>query len=95
MYYDREDRGKIVRGNINPGPHYLPITNKEFCDIRMMSEENGRSPKMDNDYCFYHQKRYLHVHVKKAIFKCDCSYLLCEECEESFEHRGHIKIKIK
>lgn len=91
---ETEDKGKIVRGNINPGPHSLPITNKEYCDTRMMCEENGRKPKLDNEYCYYHQKMYLNVHVKKSIFKCECGLFLCDECEECWEHRGHLKIKI-
>jgi hypothetical protein len=75
------------------GKSYLPGTDRGFCDTRMMSEENGSKP--DNEYCFYHQTCYLNVHIKKALFKCECGLLLCDECEESVEHHGHIKTKIK
>jgi hypothetical protein len=87
---------KLNNSNFGPrqkGKTYLPGTDRGFCDTRMMSEENGIKP--DNENCFYHQKCYLHVHVKKALFKCECDILLCDECEESVEHHGHIKTKIK
>jgi hypothetical protein len=60
----------------------------------MMKEENGRNPKLDNEYCYYHQKMYLNLYVKKSSFKCECGLFLCDECESCWEHDIHFKIKI-